>query len=264
MSNMEGTPVWFELTTPDPDESQDFYRHVAGWTIAPSAMAEHGGYRIATAPDGERIAGLMAPPPGAPSPVGWTVYFGVADVDAAAARVKELGGAVHFGPMDIPHVGRFAAVSDPQGIGFNLLTGADPAGSRAFAAAPGAIGHGVWVELATPDPDGAFAFYGALFGWEKAGAMPMGEMGDYHLAMIGDTMVGGIMEMGGPDFEGVPEHWFSYVEVDEVEPRVALLEQEGGTVVRPPFDVPGVGRIAIIQIPGGAMQGWMKPVPQQG
>ncbi len=126
-------------------------------------------------------------------------------------------------------------------------------------------GHGTfcWNELMTRDAARAKDFYAKTLGWSFS-TMPMGEMGDYHLAMIGETMVAGIMEMGGPDFEGVPEHWFSYVEVDEVEPRVALLEQAGGTVVRPPFDVPGVGRIAIVQIPGGAMQGWMKPVPQEG
>lgn len=237
MSNMEGMPVWFELTTPDPDRSQDFYRHVAGWTIAPSAMAEHGGYRIATAPDGERIAGLMAPPPGAPSPVGWTVYFGVADVDAAAARVKELGGAVHFGPMDIPHVGRFAAVTDQQGIGFNLLTGSDPEGSRAFAAAPGALGHGVWVELATPDPDSAFAFYGALFGWEKAGAMPMGEAGDY--AFIGkgaDFRPGAVMSSS---LSGAPARWNWYVHVPDIDAAIETAKAHQGALIQGPDPIPG-------------------------
>ncbi|MCX5477819.1 VOC family protein [Kaistia geumhonensis] len=121
-------------------------------------------------------------------------------------------------------------------------------------------GHGTfcWNELMTRDAARAKDFYAKTLGW-SFNSMPMGEMGDYHLAMMGDTMVAGIMEMGGPDFEGVPEHWFSYVEVDEVDPRVALLEKEGGSLVRPAFDVPGVGRIAIVQIPGGAVQGWMKP-----
>lgn len=237
MSNAEGTPVWFELTTPDQDGSQDFYAHVAGWAIAPSEMAEHGGYRLATAPDGAQIAGLMKPPPGMDGMPGWAVYFGTADVDAAAARVKSLGGGVHFGPMDIPHIGRFATVADPQGVVFNLITGSSPEEARAFAPAPGAIGHAVWVELATPDPDGAFSFYGALFGWEKAGAMPMGEMGEY--AFIGkgeDFRPGAVMSSSK---SGAPARWNWYVHVPDIDAAITTAKAHQGALMQGPDEIPG-------------------------
>ncbi|SHF62065.1 hypothetical protein SAMN02745157_2565 [Kaistia soli DSM 19436] len=115
-----------------------------------------------------------------------------------------------------------------------------------------------WNELMTRDAARAMDFYTRTLGW-SFNSMPMGEMGDYHVAMMGETMVGGIMEMSGPMFEGVPDHWFSYIEVDDLDKRLALLTAEGGTVTQPPFEVPGVGMIAIVTIPGGAMQGWMVP-----
>jgi predicted enzyme related to lactoylglutathione lyase len=69
------------------------------------------------------------------------------------------------------------------------------------------------------------------------------------------------MAMDGPMFEGMPEHWFSYVAVDDVDKRIKAARAAGGAVMREAWDVPGVGRIAIVQAPGGATQGWMVPAP---
>jgi hypothetical protein len=122
--------------------------------------------------------------------------------------------------------------------------------------------HGTfyWNELMTRDAAGAKDFYTKTLGW-SFDSMPMAEFGDYHIAKIGDKMVGGIMEISGPQFEGVPDNWFTYIAVDDLDTRLDLLKENGGTVLREPFDVPGVGRIAIVAIPGGAAQGWMVPVP---
>lgn len=120
-------------------------------------------------------------------------------------------------------------------------------------------GHGTfyWNELMTRDPAKAKEFYGTTLGW-TFDDMPMGDGLTYYVAKQGEAMVGGIMTMG-PEMQGVPEHWFTYVEVDDVAARLEKLKAAGGTVMREPFEVPGIGLIAIIQDPGGAMQGWMKP-----
>ncbi|MBN9000204.1 MAG: VOC family protein [Rhizobiales bacterium] len=120
-----------------------------------------------------------------------------------------------------------------------------------------------WNELMTRDPDGAKAFYAKTLGWTFSD-MPMGDDGTYRVASVGDTMVAGIMDITAPQFDGVPDAWFSYVAVDDLDKRLALLKDNGGTVLREPFEVAGVGRIAIIAIPGGAAQGWMVPAPQAG
>ena len=257
MTNPQGTPIWFELSTPDVDAARDFYAAVAGWTIAPSPMAEHGGYLIASTAAGDGVSGIMTPPQEAPGFPGWAVYFGVEDVDATAARVRELGGAVAFGPMDIPHVGRFAMVTDPQGVVFTIMRGDSPEDSRAFAQAPEAMGHGVWIELATPDPDGAFVFYGALFGWEKAGAMPMGEMGEY--AFIGrgeDFRPGAVMSSATT---GAPARWNWYVNVPDIDAAIATAQAKGGTLLQGPDEIPGGDYSANLADPQGHQIGLVGP-----
>jgi predicted enzyme related to lactoylglutathione lyase len=89
--------------------------------------------------------------------------------------------------------------------------------------------------------------------------MPMGEMGTYTIIKSGDKMIGGMMEMKGPMFEGVPENWFTYFAVDDVDKMMKKVKDAGGTVIREPWDIPGVGRIAIVKDPNGAVQGWMTP-----
>lgn len=254
MPHPDGTPVWFELTTPDPAAAAAFYTAVAGWQVAASPVAEHGGYRLA-GPDPETgVAGIMAPPPGAPPNAGWTLYFAAADVDAAAKRVQALGGSLRVGPMDIPYVGRFALVADPQGVPFSLMAGPGADTSRAFAPDRGAtLGRAVWIELATPDPDAAFAFYGALFGWIRAGAMPMGDMGDY--AFIGDGgegRPGAVMSSGTT---GAPARWNWYVHVADIDAAIAAAQAGGGTLIQGPDPIPGGEYSANVLDPHGSQVG---------
>ena len=99
--------------------------------------------------------------------------------------------------------------------------------------------------IETRNADAAKKFYGATLGWTFE-AMPMPE-GTYWIAKMGAPPVGGIFTMNGPDFEDVPEHWFAYIAVDDVDARVKKLKAAGGNIMREPFDVPDVGRIAIVQ-----------------
>lgn len=156
-------------------------------------------------------------------------------------RAKQLGGAVHFGPMDIPHIGRFATVADPQGVPFQIMKGSSPEDSTAFKqVAPGdegGFGHGVWIELATPDPDGALDFYGQLFGWSKQGALPMGDKGDYTFIGAGeDFRPGAVMSS---KTTGAPARWGVYFHVADIDAAVATAKGKGGTLVQGPDEIPG-------------------------
>ena len=115
-----------------------------------------GDYRILTAPDGQGVGGLMTLPDGAPMKPGWFCYIGVQDVDRSAEKIKSLGGSVHLGPQDIPGVGRFAMVADPQGMAFYIMRGDSQQDSRAFHVT--APGHCGWNELVTRDHKAALAF----------------------------------------------------------------------------------------------------------
>ena len=116
-----------------------------------------------------------------------------------------------------------------------------------------------WNELMTRDVEGTKAFYAATVGW-TFDDMPMPN-GTYTIAKSGDDMAGGIfpMDEGDPKWEGVPEHWLPYLAVDDVDDCVAKAKSNGGSVMQEPFDVEGVGRIAIVRQPGGGVIGWMTP-----
>ncbi|MEO1249463.1 MAG: VOC family protein [Pseudomonadota bacterium] len=114
-----------------------------------------------------------------------------------------------------------------------------------------------WNELATRDVEAAKTFFAETVGWTFDG-MEM-ENGMYWVAMDGDKPIGGIMGMDGPQFEGVPPHWMSYLSVDDVDARIAKTTANGGEVIVPAFDVPYVGRIAMIKDPTGAALGIITP-----
>lgn len=121
--------------------------------------------------------------------------------------------------------------------------------------------HGTiwWNELVTRDAARARAFYGQVLGW-SSDEMPMPD-GVYVMAKANGTPVAGIFTMQGPGFDGVPEHWMTYIAVDNVDTRAAAVVAAGGKIMRPAFDVPGVGRIAIVADSGGAVVGFGTPVP---
>lgn len=121
------------------------------------------------------------------------------------------------------------------------------------------VPHGTihWTELMTHDSDKARDFYNKTLGWTFE-SMPMGEA-PYWIVMSGDEMVGGMFTMAGAEFANVPEHWMTYIAVDDVDARIEKAKANGGTVLREPFEVPTVGRIAMVQAPGGAVTGWMTP-----
>ena len=117
-----------------------------------------------------------------------------------------------------------------------------------------------WSELISSDVEGSKAFFAAQAGWRYDG-MDMGT-GKYWVAMQGERPVAGIMPIEMLEAEGIPPHWMTYIAVDDIDKVVAATEAAGGTIVRPAFDVPGVGRIAMLQDPGGAVVGMMTPAPQ--
>jgi uncharacterized protein len=112
---------------------------------------------------------------------------------------------------------------------------------------PGAFS---WNELMTTDPEAAGRFYAGLFGWAIK-SMDMGS-GPYHVASVGETQVGGIMGMP-PDAGPMPPAWGCYITVASVEATIERCAALGGKTLMPPMDVSGVGRMAVLQDPQGAV-----------
>ncbi len=122
--------------------------------------------------------------------------------------------------------------------------------------------HGLfhWNELMTHDAAKAKKFYTDTVGWTfEDMEMPKGT---YSMMKVGDKFAGGIFEMKEPELKDVPEKWVPYLSVDDVDARLKKAVAAGATILRPAVDVPGVGRFAILQEPGGAVVGFITPAAQ--
>ena len=258
--NPEGTPIWYELMTGDPDASKAFYDNVIGWTIEarPSGPMD---YRMIDSGSGGQVGGVMRLTEemiaGGAKPT-WLFYIGVDDVDASIAKIQAAGGSVLMPAWDIPGIGRLAMVADPQGIPFYIMRGASDASSTAFERT--GMGKCNWNELSTPDQAGANAFYATVFGWTYPDKMPMGPLGDYVFIQAGDQTIGATMQTippGQPNAQ--PSAWQFYFRAPDIEAAAAKVTAQGGTVHAGPMEVPGGDRIIVASDPHGVMFGVVGP-----
>jgi predicted enzyme related to lactoylglutathione lyase len=105
---------WFELMTSNVAAAKAFYSSLFGWTTQEIPMVNTPYTVIKVA--GEDVAGIMPMPPGEEKmPPVWGIYITVSDVNATVTKAKRLGGKILVAPRDIPEVGRFCVLKDPQG-----------------------------------------------------------------------------------------------------------------------------------------------------
>lgn len=122
-----------------------------------------------------------------------------------------------------------------------------------------------WFECGTTDAAAARKFYMELFGWNAVDVPMSGGMeGNYTLLKIGDDDIAGLHQMSGPECEGVPSHWMTYVTTDDVDGTANRAQSLSGKIVSPPMDVPGVGRMAFLEDPTGAQIAIFKPGEHPG
>lgn len=251
-AGQQGRFVWYDLMSTDSDKAHAFYGALFGWGIETYDMGKLGGYPMFTV-NGQPFGGSMPLPAeaqaqGAPSH--WLGYVAVDDVDAAVARATRLGAEVLNPAADIPEVGRFAVLRDPQGGVISPFKSVNPA-QPAAEAEPG-LGETCWHEFMATDLEGALAFYGELFGWTRGEAIDMGADGPYQMFKAGDKVIGGMMKVPVRAPE-VPAHWLQYTVVASADRAAEQVRELGGQVLHV-TDVPG-GRVAIALDPTGAVFG---------
>ncbi|MDJ0663773.1 MAG: VOC family protein [Acidimicrobiia bacterium] len=134
--NVPGAMTWNELNTRDVEAAKEFYGKALGWEFEPFDSPGALTYWLIKVPGKEQSSPLADDPYNGgmltitedfppEMPANWSVYFASADVDAAVARLDELGGSLFAGVMDTS-AGRLAVVSDPQGGVFQLITPPQP------------------------------------------------------------------------------------------------------------------------------------------
>ena len=110
-----------------------------------------------------------------------------------------------------------------------------------------------WTELMTRDVAAAKKFYADLIGWKMKDQDMAGGTYTMLTPAGGGQLVGGMMEMGGPQWEGIPPHWMPYITVENVDDRAKRCVELGGQIKHPPTDIPNVGRFCVIADPTGAV-----------
>lgn len=266
-----GVPCWLDLLQADPDATMAFYAGLFDWTYEvrtpPQAPSRYAYARL----DG-LVAAAVGGPPGPRDPSGWATYVSVASADESAEAVRAHGGSVIQAPVDIPRAGRVAHCADPQGAPIGLWEPGENHGVELVNV------QGSWnfSELHTADPDGAVAFYGAVFGW-VCDRMEVGPdavawlwrlpgYGDFlaeadpeirerqatGLAPDGFADAVAWMEPFTPDAtDGAAAHWSVTFAVDDADAAHERAIELGASVVTPLFDTP-YNRASVISDPQGA------------
>jgi predicted enzyme related to lactoylglutathione lyase len=249
MSDTHGKFIWYELMTPDTEAAARFYGFVVGWTAAPFENAAMPYTIFET--NGRGVGGMMELTDEfarSGIPPNWTGYVAVDNVDETVRKIDAEGGSIMRPAEDIPEVGRFAVVKDPDGAVLCIMTPL-PMDNQPPEAAPDAPGHVGWSELFTDDVERASTFYGSVFGWTKDHDMDMGEMGPYRIFAYKGKAIGGMMKR----LPQVPVcHWGYYFNVDAIDQAVTRVSTGGGQVINGPMEVPGGSWIVNCLDPHGA------------
>lgn len=241
-----GRFAWYELITTDVAGAKAFYTEVVGWG-ARDASTSALAYTLLTSEE-EPVGGLMDLPQDARkmgATPRWMGYVDVGDADVTADRIRRLGGAVYVPPTD-SNIGRVSIVADPQTTTFGLIKGLKPGKRRpADLGKPGRVG---WHELLAADWEKAFAFYGELFGWQKAGA-DIDPTDVYQLFSAGGQTLGGMFTKRPED--PIP-FWLFYFNVADIDAAAGRVKSAGGQVFKGPLELPSGSWIARCRDPQGA------------
>ena len=238
MTDYRGRFVWYELMVDDTAAAKAFYGKVLGWGFDDMPMPGDASATYTLIKTGDtNVAGMMHLPDEAKAMgavPAWQGHVAVDDVDATAKRAAELGGKVYREPSDIPGIGRFAVLADPDGAVFLIFKGADnsmpPPNPQSRDA-----GYVGWRELMAGDAGKVIDFYVQLFGWTKDEPFDMGPMGKYYLFSAQGQSTGGMMTKPA---EVPAPFWGYYLNVDGADAAVERVKEAGGRVVMGPMQVP--------------------------
>ena len=245
-SYKQGTPCWVDLSSTDVEVSKKFYTELFGWELDPMDAGNGMTYYMAKL-HGRKVAGMMQQMPDAPEgmPSYWANYIAVDSADDAAERAVAAGGSILFEPDDVPNgSGRMFFAIDPTGAQIGFWEAGTPPGSG-LVNEPGTM---IWNELQTDDVPKAVKFYEAVTGCSSETA-PAGDLQEYTSLLVDEKRIAGALKL---PIEGLSPFWMTYFGVEDVDAGVARAVELGAHVIAPAFDVPGIGRMAVLMDPAGA------------
>ncbi len=237
-----GTFCWVELASSDLEAARAFYPPLLGWELEDDPISSDEPYVRATL-GGRPVAAMFDPPSQRGGPANWGSFVSVEDADATAARVKELGGRVLLGPVDVRDAARIAVIQDSQGAVLGLWQPREMPGAGVVNDA-GAL---TMNQLNTSDPAAAESFYSALFGWDF---QTVSDEPPFWSIQNGGALNGGMMPV--PDGSPAPPHWLAYFTTGDLEESAAQVAEGGGRVIVPATAIPA-GHFLVAADPQGAV-----------
>jgi predicted enzyme related to lactoylglutathione lyase len=242
---LAGKFVWHDLMTDDLEAARTFYSGLLGWTFEETRHPNGGDYTLILS-DGQLVGGMvqLADPEGAEYSR-WVGYLSVPDVDSAADFTVAEGGTVVAGPLDLPGIGRAAAIQDPQGGVVGLLR-SNP-GDPADSVVPG-VGQVVWNEMLAADEKAAAAFYERISGARVKAVERRG--GEYIVLQSQERDRAGFMARPAED---VDPFWLTHIGVADPAAAASRVSALGGEVLLPPSADLRDGTLAVVIDPNGAI-----------
>ena len=267
-----GVPCWVDTWQPDADAAMGFYTELFGWEAEDTMPDGVEGTHYMCSLRGRDVAAIASRPHAAQGVVrgrsageaeerpvsSWTTYVWVDDVDATIAKAKDAGGSALMEALDALDGGRIAVIADPAGAAIGIWQPGAHKGAQ-LVNEPSAYAMSA---LMTTDPEGAKRFYPEVFGWE----IETFEMGEDEMVMwLVPGYVGGepqqpvrrdvVATMLAPSANGdAPSpHWDVDFWIADVDAAAAKVEELGGRILTPPYDIPGTGlRQGVFVDPQGA------------
>jgi predicted enzyme related to lactoylglutathione lyase len=251
-----GVPCWVDTWRSDAEAAIGFYGQLFGWEIVGERSSGLEDAHLMCRLRGLDVAGIGERPRGAPEPAAWGTYIWVDDADATTAKATDAGGAVIVDPFESLDGGRMAILADLEGAVIGIWQPGAHRGAE-LVNEPGAWSMS---GLMSHDVEGAKRFYEAVFGWraetfelgDAQGALCRlaGYIGGEPSQPVPRDVVATVLPAGEA---GAPARWSVDFWVEDVDEAVASAPRLGGTVVAPPYDVPGTQlRQAVLADPDGA------------
>jgi len=243
-----GSFSWVELSTTDQNAAKSFYSSLFGWIVNDHPMGPAGVYTIfqVDGRDAAACAGMQPAEREQGVPPHWNLYIASADADQTAASANDLGGTVLAPPFDVMDAGRMSVIQDPTGAAFCVWQ----ANRNQGIGIAGVEGTLCWADLATSDTELAKKFYEDLFGWTIA--LSEHDASGYLHIKNGEAFIGGIPPSKYRDPK-VPPHWLLYFFVSDVDAAAAKAKHLGAAIHMEPMTIKGVGRMAVVADPQGAV-----------
>ena len=245
----DGQFCWNQIATPDVDKAIVFYSALFGWEIVDEDLG-HGDEMVRMLQNGEFVIGIHEIQED--EKAHWEPYLAMSDLSAFLSLVQEHGGFVVEKPQNAGQFGSMAEVCGPDGGRLCLWS------AGTFGGHTNSSGQGIprWYELQLLEEGPEETFWPTVLDWTEAS----NNQRRRNYANAEGTPIAQIHILNETEAENLYQpRWIAFVQVEDVDTTCKDAEAIEGTIVRRPYEAPGLGRCAVLADPQGSVFGIIEP-----